>query len=457
MAVLPCCLSCWWVSGNYNGLTTYGVGYVNANNNLNNANNNLGGRSSWGVPALSCSPSLNVDGLATLNAVESWWHPNALVAGNGEGPLTPKRIGDDRVKSYCKDVDILSREHLERAYDALRRSRKRTKRFDEFFARPRNEVLAEAWEMINARKLDLEPIVQFRRVEPTCGKVRIIGQESPMQQLLDYVACVALEPLFEAKVGYHQCASIKGKGQGHAFRYIRRWVKSPKSKYWVKLDVKAYYPSIDREALMGMLRRDVKNEPLLWLIGALIETHTHDSGLSIGSLLSQRLANYYLAGAYRYAQELAKERRGERVKLVGHCLTYMDDWLLIGSDKRNLKMAVRKIAAYMRDVLHLEIKGWKVSLLDAEPIDMVGFRFWRTRVGIRPTVFLRARRAYKRARQARRISRRQACRCVAYWGYFKAADVRGFVQRNKIRQTFEACKNAIAMHMCERRLNAAHI
>ena len=37
---------CWWVSGDYFGLATYGVGYVNASNNLNSASFNLGGRSS---------------------------------------------------------------------------------------------------------------------------------------------------------------------------------------------------------------------------------------------------------------------------------------------------------------------------------------------------------------------------------------------------------------------------
>ncbi|NGM17712.1 reverse transcriptase [Eggerthellaceae bacterium zg-893] len=362
------------------------------------------------------------------------------------------------MKTYCKDVDILSREHLERAYEAFRRSpRKKTERFEAFFARPREEVLAEAWNMVYRRRLDLEPIRTFERIEPTNGKVRVIGQESPMQQLLDYVACEALQPLLDAKVGYHQCASVKGKGQAHAVRYVKRWVRSPDCRYWAKLDVKKYYPSIDRSVLMAMLRRDVRNEPLLWLVEALISTHTHDSGLSIGSLLSQRLANYYLAGAYRHVHGLAKERRGKRVQLVGHVLTYMDDWLLTGPDKRNLKMAVRKLVKYMRDVLHLEVKGWKVSLMDAEPIDLVGFRFWRNKVTLRPAVFLRARRAYKRARQAKRPTRRQAARCVAYWGYYKASDIRGFVRRNKIKETFDLCRDVVSQHAIERKWNEENL
>ena len=107
----------------------------------------------------------------------------------------------------------------------------------------------------------------------------------------------------------------------------------------MKLDVKKCFESIDHEMLMNFLKRHVKNEKLLYLIQTLIDSF--EKGLSIGSYLSQYLCNLYMSILYHHIMEnLYKTRRGKRVSLVRHCLIYMDDILMTGSQKRDLKRAV---------------------------------------------------------------------------------------------------------------------
>lgn len=320
------------------------------------------------------------------------------------------------------------------------------------------EVIEEARLMIASRDLSaLKPISYFGRHEPITGKDRVIGSESAMQQYLDYVAVTALQPLFDAKLGYHQCASVKGKGQAHALKYIKRWVRSSSNRVYVKLDIRKYYPSIDRNVLMGMLRRDVCNDDLLWLIEALISTHS--TGLNIGSYLSQYLANYYLSAAYRLAEELKKERKSKRTgevtekKLVNHVLTYMDDWLIVGRDKRDLKMAARRIVSHLDKVLHVKAKPWKVCWIDVEPIDMIGYVFRRTWTAVRAGIFLRARRAFKRAARSLILKPHLATRCIAYWGYFRAACTRHFRKRYALRRLIDDCKDVMSLMQHERNWN----
>ena len=51
-------------------------------------------------------------------------------------------------------------------------------------------------------------ITYFNRVEPISSKHRVIGRESVRHQIYDHVAVMALQPLFDAKVGRWQTASI---------------------------------------------------------------------------------------------------------------------------------------------------------------------------------------------------------------------------------------------------------
>ena len=443
----------WLVGGNLNNGAFAGVGCVNSNNTLSFAYWNIGGRSSGEKNVFSqvVFTSLGHGRLRHGQLTEIGY---ARPLGSGrEERVSPQRWGTEgrnggNVKTYCKGVNITSQEHLEYAYAEFSRGNRTRKEFRDFFRIDPNDLFDWVRGMVEGRRLELPPITYFERTEPTNGKTRTIGRASAKQQFLDYVCVTALHDLFEAKVGYHQCASVRGKGQKHARRYIQRWVRDPKSRYYVKLDINKYYPNVDRAVLFAMLERDVRNPDLVWLIEALIQTHR--VGLNIGSYLSQYLANYYLSGAYAYAYGLSRTRKGRRGRadvresLCDHVLTYMDDWLVMGHDKANLKSAVRKIIKYLKDVLHVTVKPWKVCRIDCEPVDMCGFVFRRDRTTIRAGIFRRARRAVLRANRKRGMTPHIAARIVSYWGYFKVTACRRFRDETKLGALVAECRRVIS-------------
>ena len=219
-----------------------------------------------------------------------------------------------------------------------KRSRRDVTRFLE--THPDLDRLAEriADEIREGRYRDTR-ITYFNRIEPISGKHRVIGRETVRHQIYDHVAVMALQPLFDAKVGRWQTASIPNRGTIDARRAIKRWTRERSSKWFVKLDVRKYYPSIDRTTLKAMLTRDVGDPILLRLVFHLIDRYQGDNGLNIGSYLSQWLANYYLSRAYHWIEspamtiERTSRRTGEitRRRLITHQLWYMDDLLLIGT------------------------------------------------------------------------------------------------------------------------------
>lgn len=228
------------------------------------------------------------------------------------------------MKKCCKNVDILAADFIEDSiYEALDEKWKRSdvarylhgrtgfislqamKRLlrnpderDIMVAGVVRTVAESLRYEIQNRCLKVEPIQYSWRQDGVNGKIREIGVESVKQLILDEIASEGLDELWRRKLGYHQYASIKGKGQLGGKRAIEHQIRKKYnfSRYGWKGDVKKCYPSVDTRKLKRMLEHDVKNEVLLYLVFFLIGTYKQ--GLNIGSGLSQFLCNYYLAKAY---------------------------------------------------------------------------------------------------------------------------------------------------------------
>lgn len=423
---------------------------ANLRNDLANRRWNIGGRISGTCQRIYAItpqlPSTPASERASHGPAENQTeHP----AGRRTHPA-PSNAGivqiGNALKTHCKRTRCATPMFVRRAIDHYlkgKRSRRDVTRFLE--THPDLDRLAEriADEIREGRYRDTR-ITYFNRVEPISGKHRVIGRESVRHQIYDHVAVMALQPLFDAKVGRWQTASIPNRGTIDARRAIKRWTRERSSKWFVKLDVRKYYPSIDRPTLKAMLTRDVGDPILLRLVFHLIDRYQGDNGLNIGSYLSQWLANYYLSHAYHWIEspamtiERTSRRTGEitRRRLITHQLWYMDDLLLIGTSKRDLKIAARRIVRYLKDALKLDVhEEWNCKRLDLEPIDMVGYTFRpHGRVNIRSGVFLRARRTFNRARR-RPMTEQLARRCCSYYGYLRNSDSIRYRRRHRIDHT----------------------
>lgn len=80
------------------------------------------------------------------------------------------------------------------------------------------------------RDLNLLPIRCFQRVDGLTQKLRDICQESPKQQVMEYIAVEALHPLFRAKFLPVQYGSVPGRGQALGKRKIERILR--KKAHW---------------------------------------------------------------------------------------------------------------------------------------------------------------------------------------------------------------------------------
>lgn len=211
---------------------------------------------------------------------------------------------------------------------------------------------------------------QFTIIDP---KERIISAAPFADRIVHHAVINVLEPVFERQFIFHTYACRSGKGTHAAARYAFKKAKS--CKYFLKLDVRKYFDSINHSILKNFLCRIIKGSCCLTLLFGVIDTYcvnqnevnvSDKKGLPIGNLTSQFFANFYLSSLDHFVLE--------HLKPCGY-VRYMDDIVVFENSKENLKSIFAAIQGFCSENLKLLLKtpvfglckngvpflGWNIS------------------------------------------------------------------------------------------------
>ena len=195
-----------------------------------------------------------------------------------------------------------------------------------------------------------------------------------------------IQPIVNDLRGYYKTKRVDGKKKSV-------WVPSillsdeENTRYCYKIDLHHYYQSINHEVLKQKFRKVFKDPELLWLLDEIadsINTATEEdlielslsgeievdpnTGIPIGNYMSQYSGNFYLSSFDHWVKEELH---------VKHYSRYMDDVVIFASSKEELHEIHRKVTAYTRDYLHLNIKGnYQIFPTKVRGVDFVGYRFF---------------------------------------------------------------------------------
>jgi len=403
------------------------------------------------------------------------------------------------MKKSCKDIDITNAETV---YSWVFKCVKRHyKRYDfrklllkfgmtesdyeylvnsydhSVLAYPVMNISKYACKCIEERNIELPPVNIRVKKDTTTFKERLIGKESALQQVFDYIAVYSCDEIWKRRFVPQQCSSIKGRGPEYGMRIIRKNIiqdnrairyankhnlkYASKCKYFVKLDAKKCYPNARKEILLKYLEHDCANKDILWLWDVLLSSHrvkidgTNEiyEGFMIGALPSMFGMQLLLSYIYRFVMSLSNVRRGKKIKYVNHALLFMDDILLQSGNKKYLKSAVNKLTKYAFDNLGIIIKdNYSIKCLDHESIDMMGYVLDRRGiVTVRGRNFVHTRRLALRYQRNNTITINFARRIVSYKGRFKYSDTKKAAKKYNLNELFEKSASFISRH--DRRLN----
>jgi len=197
------------------------------------------------------------------------------------------------------------------------------------------------------------------------SKRRLIKVAPFKDRVVHHVLCNLIEPIFDQGFIFDSYACRKGKGTHNAVWRLEKFLRSARSKaadgivYCLKCDISKYFDSVDHKILIQIIRRKIGDKKAMVLIEKIVHS-THSSegkGLPIGNLTSQLFANIYLNELDQYVKHKLGCRRYIR---------YMDDFLILDSDKKRLGDCRNNIADFLNKRLKLEMH---LSKTDIFPID----------------------------------------------------------------------------------------
>lgn len=350
------------------------------------------------------------------------------------------------MKRKCKDIDITNIELIKSAYkECLKNKNKKRRDVKEVLSIGQDEYCRMLQKELIDENLKLKQIWYSVKLDSSNKKERRIGIQDIKQQIYDYIAIEGLKPML-TRIGPHQYSGIPGKGQIRGAYQIKKWLQDDRLRYYCKLDIQKCYESVDCEKLILFLEKHIKNDKLMWLIKTLISTF--DVGLSIGSYLSQYLCNLYLSELYHFIYErmyrIRKKRNGmtKRVNLVHKCLFYMDDILILGSNKKDMHKAIQLIVGKAKEMGFKIKENWHLYRTSSF-IDMMGYKIYRDHITVRKRVFLRIRKTvYKLRRKGMSVV--LARKIVSYHGMLKHSDSYRFIKRYNWNMLLKAAKEIIS-------------
>ena len=220
------------------------------------------------------------------------------------------------------------------------------------------------------------------------GKKRVLHKLPYFpDRIIQWAILLQTEKIFLSTFTNFTCASLSERGIHYASNFVSTWMNDDYegTKYCLKIDMKKFYPSANRDIMKKLLRKKFKDPDLLWLLDIIIDSMDNadiqnlnlpqeykdlysrpNKGIPIGSYLSQFLGNFYLT----YFDHWLKEEM-----CCKYVVRYMDDVVIFDNSKERLHLLLKHIQTYLNDNLDLEVKGnWQIFPTGVRGVDFVGYR-----------------------------------------------------------------------------------
>jgi len=277
-------------------------------------------------------------------------------------------------------------------------------------------------------------------------KTREIFAADFRDRIVHHLLVNEYKPIYEPIFIHDSYACRDGKGT-HAAKerlekFTRQITKNGHARaYYLQLDIKDFFMSIDKELLFTIIQRKVKNPDILWLTQKVLFWDCTKSyvkkgdeqllfnippnkslfgkdnltGLPIGNLTSQYYANIYLNELDQYVKHVLKAH---------YYLRYVDDFVLLSQNPSELHLWQARIEEFLQSKLNLRLHPKRRKILPiSNGIDFLGYIIRPTYVLVRQRVINNLKAKIRQFKEAKVKDFKKFCDMFAsYKGHFKHAN-----------------------------------
>lgn len=229
----------------------------------------------------------------------------------------------------------------------------------------------------NLRKLqrllinkEWKKIFRYYRFNIHRPKERVVDALEFEGRIVQHVLCDnILKPYFDKRLVNTNCACRENKGTLFALNRLKKDILKISRKnqnfYTLKIDIKKYFPSIDREILKNKLS-SFPEEEIKELLFFIVDNAPDGKGLPIGNQTSQWFALIYLNEFDRIIKE--------KFSICYH-VRYMDDIIVLSESKQQLQTLLKYLQNYADKKLKLKFNGKTQIAPISKSVDFLGWKF----------------------------------------------------------------------------------
>lgn len=238
-----------------------------------------------------------------------------------------------------------------------------------------------------------------------------------------------LEPIWDGLMIDNSYACRKNKGQHAGSRKCMEYVR--KYDYFLKADIKKFYPSIEHDLLYKIIQKKIKCKRTLGLLRDIIYSVPGKKNVPIGNYVSQWFGNIFL---------------NELDMMIKHTLKckayirYCDDFILFSNSKKQLHHWKDRIESFLNQVLNLSFSKSNISPV-SQGVDFLGYVHFDNYILWRKSTKKRLKRKLRiplTMLDEKIINFNQFRSCIfSYFGWLKHANTHNLVNKLEIYNIFQ--------------------
>lgn len=237
-----------------------------------------------------------------------------------------------------------------------------------------------------------------------------------------------LIPIFVPQFIPTTYACLKDKGMHKSTLDVQKGMRQAKKEwgdyYILKMDVAKYFQNIDKEILINLINKKIKDKKVMWLTREIVYSKKTVVGIPIGNYSSQIYANIYLGEIDKYIKHELGIRWYYR---------YMDDSILFCKTKAEAKEALEKITIFLKEKLKLELNSKTNIFKSKQGVNFCGYQINEYRLKIRRKGKVKLKRKIKKMKlkvKNGKINSDEAKKYLCgHFGYLKYANVYSLAQK----------------------------
>lgn len=262
-------------------------------------------------------------------------------------------------------------DHIKTSYSRTQRGIRKYKKDAILFDMCREKNLVSLWRDLKNDQYTVGKYIRFYVYEP---KERMISAPKIRDKVVQFAAHEALSKLYDSVFIKTTFACQKERGTHKAVDNLQHDLRVCKWKYgdgWiVKMDVRKFFYSIDRDILKKLLRKRITDDRLLRLLDQIIDSSPEgEKGIPLGNVTSQDMANIYLNELDQFCV---------RYLHIKYYTRYMDDVVFIVPTREMARDYLERCKEFLRDRLHLEVNQKTKIFPLRQGVNAFGFKIWTT-------------------------------------------------------------------------------